>query len=191
MDLLPPALVAESYFGDQVSALAALEADAAIASAAVTEYIEEHAVEDGLLWEAAEDDKVSKTLATARLREAKRERAHDDEIGALEHVISLFEAEAATKKVAKETRAALDLATLEQYGKLGADDIRRLVLDAKWHSTVAARVHEATSTLVEQLLARIQELGARYADTVEQLDAELSAASAKVDAHLAAIGFSS
>lgn len=106
-------------------------------------------------------------------------------------MISLFEAESAAKKTAKEKKAALDLATLEQCGKLGADDVRRLVVDAKWHSTVAARAKEVTTALVEQLLARIQELGTRYANTVEQLNAELNAIAAEVDTHLAAIGFSS
>src|SRR5581483_8681554 len=115
MDLLPPALVAERYFGGQVSALEALDAAVTAASAAVEEYTEEHAVEDGLLWDAVEDDKVTKTLATARLREAKREAAEEDEVAALEHVISLFEAESATKKAAKEARAALGLATVRQY----------------------------------------------------------------------------
>jgi type I restriction enzyme M protein len=191
MDLLPPAIVTESYFGRQVSALQALETAVASASTAVEEYTEEHAIEDGLVWEAVEDDKITKTLAAARLREAKHEGAEDDEIAALQHVISLFEAESAAKKTVKEEKAALDIATLEQYRKLGADDIRRLVLDAKWHSTVATRAKEVTTALVEELLARIQELGTRYANTVEQLNAELNAIAAEVDTHLAEIGFSS
>jgi type I restriction enzyme M protein len=191
MDLLPPAVVAGSYFSSQVSALEALEAAVTAASAAVEEYTEEHALENGLLWEAMEDDKVTKTLAAARLREAKREGVEDDEIAALQHVIGLFEVESAAKRTAKEARAALDLATLEQYGKLDADEVRSLVLDAKWHSTVATRAQEVTTALVEQLLARIQELGTRYADTVAQLNDELNAIAAQVDTHLAAIGFHS
>ncbi|MDQ6909440.1 MAG: type I restriction-modification system subunit M [Actinomycetota bacterium] len=190
MDLLRPALVAESYFGSQVSGLEALEAAVTAASTAVEEYTEEHAIEDGLLWGAVEDDKLTKTQATARLREAKREGAEEDEVAALEHVISLFEAELAAKKATKHAGAALSLATLEQYGRLDADEIRALVLDPKWRSTVAARVQEATTALVEQLVARVHELGARYDQPLGALQERLEECDERVGRHLAALGVS-
>ena len=55
--------------------------------------------------DAVDDDKITKALATARLKEAKREGADPDEIEALEHVIKLYDAEAAAKKAAKEAQA--------------------------------------------------------------------------------------
>ena len=52
-----------------------LTAVAEEATRAVDEYLEEHAVEDGLLAEAMDDDKISKALATARLARDS-DRAH-------------------------------------------------------------------------------------------------------------------
>lgn len=188
MDLLPPALVAESYFGDQVSALEELEAAAAKANAAVEGYIEEHAVEGKLLWDAVDDDKVTKTLAALRLREAKREGAEQDEIVALQHVISLFDAESAAKKAAKEARVALDLATLKKYGELSADEVKGLVLDNKWAVAVTSSIAHEVEALVTALVSRLGELAGRYAHTVSELDELVSELTTKVMSHLAQMG---
>ena len=83
MDLIPPRLIVARYFADEQAKIDELTAAAEEAARAVEEYIEEHAVEDGLLAEAMDDDKISKALATARLKEAKREGSDPDEIKAL------------------------------------------------------------------------------------------------------------
>src|SRR3546814_1428465 len=88
MDLVPPAVVIARYFADDQARVDELDADAEAATQSVEGYIEEHAVEDGLLAEAMHDDKISKALVTARLRTAKRESVPDaDEIQALQHVL--------------------------------------------------------------------------------------------------------
>ena len=68
MDLIPPEYVIARFFPEEKAELDALVVEQEAASQAVEEYIEEHAVEEGLLWEAVEDDKITKALATARLR---------------------------------------------------------------------------------------------------------------------------
>ena len=57
---------------------------------AVGEYTEEHAIGDGPLAAAVDDGKITKALAIARLKEAKREDSDVEEISALEKVIALF-----------------------------------------------------------------------------------------------------
>ena len=83
-DLIPPALIVARYFADEQAKVDELNATAEEATRAVEEYIEEHAVEDGLLAEAMDDDKITKALAAARLKEAKREGSDPDEIKALQ-----------------------------------------------------------------------------------------------------------
>ena len=97
-----------------------------------------------------------KALATARLKDAKREGSDPDEIKALQHLIELYDAEAAAKKAVKEAQAALDLATLKKYGDLTEADVKALVLDDKWHATVASRVAGEVNALTLALVARIQ-----------------------------------
>lgn len=188
MDLIPPALIVARYLSEKQAGVDELNAEVDEATRAVEEYGEEHAVEDGLLAGALDDDKISKVLATARLEVARRKGGDLDEVRALEHVIQLYNAEAAAKKAAKEAQAALDLATLKRYGDLREDDIKALVLDAKWYATIERRVSSQVDALTLSLVARIEELGERYTHTVEALDLELEILGAKVASHLSDMG---
>lgn len=190
MDLIPPALVVARFFADEQARINELTAAAEEASRAVEEYIEEHGVEDGLLGDAVDDDKVTKALVAARLKAVKR-GGDTQEVRALQHATKLYNAEAAAKKRVKDAQAELDFATLDKYGDLTEYDIKTLVLDDKWHTTVMRRIADEAEALTLDLVARIQQLGERYVETVGDLDAELKAKEAKVSGHLAAMGVES
>ncbi|MFR9752087.1 type I restriction-modification system subunit M [Nocardia sp. 004] len=187
MDLIPPTLIVARYFASEQAEVDELNATAEEAGRAVEDYIEEHAVEDGLLAEAMDDDKISKALVAARLKMIKS-GGDPDEIKALQYAGKLYDAEAAAKKKTKEAQAALDLATLEKYGDLSEADIKELALDDKWKKTVVRRVVDEVEGLTFHLVARIQQLGERYAATVDDLGAELDKLETKVATHLADMG---
>ncbi len=188
MDLIPPALIVARYFAEEREHLDTLVAAVEEASRAVEEYVEEHAVEDGLLAEAMDDDKISKVLVAARLRIAKREGSDPDEVAALEHLLKLYEIEGAGKKVVKTMQDEFDKKVLTKYGDLSESEVKTLVLDDKWAATMVGRVSAEVEGLTLALVGRIQELGDRYADTVGDLDAELSKLETRVADHLAAMG---
>ncbi|WP_225735719.1 type I restriction-modification system subunit M [Gulosibacter chungangensis] len=188
MDLIPPNYIIERFFADEQAQLDQLAADFEAATQAVEEYTEEHAVEEGLLWEAVEDDKITATTVKNRLRAAKAERADPDEIKALNHVASLFAAGAAAKKAVKEATTKLEEQALAQYGKLTTDDIKQLVIDDKWGATIATGIESELVTAVQKFTARLRVLAERYETTVGHLDAEIEASSAKVVQHLASMG---
>ncbi len=187
MDLIPPALIVARYFADEQARVDELMAAADEATRALEEYVEEHAVEDGLLADAMDDDKISKALVSARLKAIKTS-GDPDETKALQHATKLYNAEAAAKKAVKDAQSELDLATLKKYGDLTEDDTKMLVLDDKWQATVVRRVTGEIEALTLDLVTRIQQLGERYAETVRNLDAELGRLEAKVAGHLAAMG---
>jgi len=189
MDLIPPALIVARYFADEQVRVDDLHAEAEAAARAIGEHVEEHSGEEGALAGAMEDEKISKTLATARLREVKREDKPDpDEVEALERLIQLYADEKSAKVAANEARADLDQNTLEKYGDLTGADAKELVLDDKWAATVRDRIADEANALTLALVARIQQLGERYAETVGVLDAELEELEAKVAGHLAEMG---
>ena len=188
MDLIPPALIVARYFADEQATIDDLTAAAEEATRAVEEYIEEHAVEDGLLADAMDDDKISKALVAARLKSIKT-GGDPAEIKALQHAGVLYNAEATAKKAVKDAQADLDLATLKKYGDLAEEDIKTLVLDDKWLATVTRRVAGEAEALTLDLVARIQQLGERYAETLGDLHAELDELAAKVSMHLADMEF--
>ena len=188
MDLVPPALVVARYFAAEQAKVDDLEAAAEQAAQAVEEFTEEHAVEDGLLAEAMDDGKVSKALASARLKAVKRESADADEMKTLQHLINLYSAEADARKAVKEAQAALDLATIEQYRELTQPEIKQLVLDSKWHATVAAQIEHEVNALTLDLVDRIQELGQRYAETFDDLQELLARLEDRCAGHLVKMG---
>jgi type I restriction enzyme M protein len=188
MDLIPPALIVARYFATEQAEAERLAAQAEEASRALEEYVEEHAVEDGLLAEAMEGDRISKVLAAKRLKVAQHEGTEPDEIKALKRLIELYNAEAVAKREAKEAQETLDIATLAQYGKLSEADVQKLVLDDKWLAAMGKAISGEVSSLTLGLVARIRELGERYGETVEDLAAELAALDSKLSGHLSTMG---
>lgn len=188
MDLLPTMFVIDHYFADEQCHLDKLNAIYEEASQALQEYTDEHAIEDGLLWDAVDDKgKITQKTASAALKEAKT--VEDDEaIEALTTVLGLIKEEAVAKKTAKEAQAALDVSTLNKYGSLTENDVKKLVLYDKWLVSITARVANEINALSLVLLSRIQQLGERYAETVSALDDELRILEAKVARHLLEMG---
>ena len=188
MDLVPPALLIARYLEKDQTSVSALAVTADDASRALAEYVDEHAVEDGLLWDGVDDKgKVTQKSASSALQEAKA-AGDDDAIEGFSHVLSLLKDEATRKKAAKDAQAALDLATLKKYGGLSEEHVKTVVLDDKWRATIAGRVVSEVNSLTLRLVERIQELGDRYAHTVGVLDAELLKLEVKVTQHLADMG---
>ncbi|MEI2671073.1 MAG: hypothetical protein V9G13_08075 [Marmoricola sp.] len=128
MDLIPPSLIVARYFAAEQATIDDLTAAAEEATRAVEEYVEEHAVEDGLLADAMDDDKISKALIAARLKAIKT-GGDPDEIKALQYATKLYNAEAAAKKAVKDAQADLDLATLKKIRR--PDRGRRKVARAR------------------------------------------------------------
>ena len=188
MDLLPPNYVIARFFAAGKAQLDGLVAEQEAAIQAVEEYIEEHAIEEGLLWDAVEDDKISTATVKARLKAAKAEKADADEVETLNHALTLYAAESAAKKAVKDATTKLNTLALAQYGKLTTDDIQSLVIDDKWGGTISDRISTEVTALGQALIARLRVLASRYESTVSELDAEVEALSAKVAAHLDAMG---
>ena len=188
MDLIPPALIVRRYFADPQAEVDQLNAAADAATAAVTEHAEEHGVDEGALAEATNDKGTyTKQLVTAVVKEAKA--SDDDEtLRCAQEALVLVNTEAAAKKAAKDAQAALDHEALKKCGELTEDDVKTLVLDDKWKAAVIVRVASEAESLTLGLVARIEELGQRYAETVASLSGELAELDAKVARNLAEMG---
>ncbi len=187
-DLVPADLVVTSYLAEERAELDRLELEAERATLAREEYIEEHATEEGRLWAAIEDDKVTKGSASSRLAEAKKEDA-EEEVAALERLLELFRGEAAAKQAVKRARSELDRATYEKYGQLTEADLKTLVLDDKWRSTVAERIQEVLISLALDLVRWFRKLEMRYGRTLGEIEAEIDEMGDRVSKHLTMMGF--
>ncbi|MGP5083740.1 N-6 DNA methylase [Brachybacterium tyrofermentans] len=191
MDLVPPSLIVRRYFADEQSRIDEVNAELEAATAAVTEHAEEHGADEGVLAEATNDKGAyTKQLVNAVMKAAKL--AHDSEtLDVARDALALVDAEASLKRIAKRDQAALDEMTLRKYGDLTEDGVKSIVLDDKWHAAIATKLESTVNALTLALVARIQQLGERYSETVSDLDADLEELDAKVASHLVAMGVES
>ncbi|CAI37421.1 DNA restriction-modification system, DNA methylase [Corynebacterium jeikeium] len=189
-DLIPPALIIDRYFADEKAELDRLTAERERISQELQEYIEEHAVEEGLLWEAVNDDGGVKVGdASKRLKEAKSEGAEAEEIETLNHVISLFKSETTAKKAVKDANLDLNLKPLATYSKLKKSTICDLIIERKWEVTVHTKIRLVGFLATQQLTNRLETLGQRYSSTLDELQEESQRFQARVNESLAKMGF--
>lgn len=189
-DLIPPALIIDRYFADEKAELDRLTAEQERISQELQEYIEEHAVEEGLLWEAVNDDGGVKVGdASKRLKEAKSGGAEAEEIETLNHVISLFKSETTAKKAVKDANLDLNLKTLATYSKLKKSTICDLIIERKWEVTVHTKIRLVGFLATQQLTNRLETLGQRYSSTLDELQEESQRFQSRVNESLAKMGF--
>ncbi|MGJ4141490.1 N-6 DNA methylase [Corynebacterium macclintockiae] len=188
-DLIPPALIINRYFIEKKAELKRLTAGQEKASQELQEYIEEHAVEEELLWEAVNDDGGVKVGdVKKRLKEAKTDGAEADEIAGLNHVAKLFAVESAAKKEVKNLILNLDQKVLDYYAKLNEIDIYQLVVSDKWHSAIYSGIDREISAMKLTLVDRVARLGDRYHETVDDLQNLTASLGLKVMRHLEEMG---
>ncbi|WP_426716548.1 N-6 DNA methylase [Corynebacterium auriscanis] len=188
-DLIPPALIIDRYFAEEKAEVDRLTTEQERISQELQEYIEEHAVEEGLLWGAVNDDgRVKVGDARKRLKEARAEGAEAEEIAALNHVVKLFTAEAAAKKATKDAISELDKGILATYVKLGQTEVRDLVIGEKWSGVIRSRIDTSIHSIVQALIGRTETAGRRYRSTLDSLQSEVDRLQSEVKGHLKKMG---
>lgn len=185
-DLVPKSLVVARYFKKEQQAINDLEAEIENLAAGQTELEEEHGGEEGLF---SELDKISKATVTARLKEIKGDKEAKDEIEALNHWQSLYNQQADGKKALKTAESELDAKVYAHYPKLTIAEIQTLVVEDKWLATLEAAFHGEMNRISQALTQRIKQLAERYETPVSSHVQNVAELEAKVNQHLAKMGF--
>ena len=196
MDLIPPALIVARYFADEQDVIEMLAANQATAVSALEEYIEEHTGEDGLLADAVNDSgNITAGGVKARIKALAPDlmthheaQDNNDEYDALEHCLSLLDAKSKAEKAVKDAQLALDEQVLAHYATLTEAEIKTLVVEDKWFTSIHAAIDGEVQRLTQALTVRVQELEERYAQPLPDLAREVDTFSARVEAHLREMG---
>jgi type I restriction enzyme M protein len=189
MDLLPPEHVISRYFPAGQSELDSLTEARDAATLALGEFIEENAVEGGLLFDTADDEgKLTNAAAKAVLKELKAAKGDPDEIAALTKVIALFAAETKAKATLKDATAVLNEKAVAKYKTLAETEVQNLVIDDKWGATLQRQINDEVTALGQLLVTRLRVLALRYGSPLPDLEKEIDWLSERVDVHLAEMG---
>jgi type I restriction enzyme M protein len=191
-ELVPPALIILRWFADEQHAIERLEFDIAGIQQEIEVLAEEHGGEEGLLADAKnEKDKLTKASVMARLKEILDDTEADEERNKLYDYLALIKHEADTSEKLWEAQEALTWKVAAKYGELTEDEIKTLVVDDKWLVILAAAVQGELDRVSQALTLRIRQLAERYARTLPLLEERVDKLASYVEAHLAAMGFTS
>ena len=184
-ELIPPALLVSRYFADKQTKVDDQQSQLDAATQELESYLEENSGEDGLLSDALNDkDQVTKATVTARLKAA----TDLEEMSALRQAKKLFEAESDAKKALKEAQDALDQAVFKKYPTLTESDVKTLLVEDKWKSTLQANIQAEIERVTQQLANRVKELDERYAEPLPEIRQSVDELSGRVAEHLKAMG---
>jgi type I restriction enzyme M protein len=206
-DLVPKSLVIDRYFHVEAQGIATLENEKEAIATQIAELEEEHSAEEGYF---ADFDKVNKASVQKRLNELKSQKEKKEKRGnlfytaaeptveygsikaekkVLEQYLKFSEDLATLTRKIKEAIADLDLKTLRHYKTLTVNDIKQLVVDDKWMTSIERSVKTEMERISQRLTQRIKELAERYETPMPQQTNEVAEMEAKVIAHLQKMGF--
>ncbi len=192
MDLVPPRLIVARDFAAEQAEIEALQADQETATRAFEEFVEAHMGEEGVLEDAVNaKGKITKGSVTERLRAIRYEPESDEERDALRHCRTLIEAESKAAKAVKVAQACLDEQVLARYRRLAETEIKTLVVEDKWFTSIRGAIEGEVQRLTQRLAERVKELEERYTRPLPELEREVEVFGTRVERHLQRMGISS
>ncbi len=180
-DLVPKPLIVARYFAKEQAAIEAQQATLEAVTASLAELEEEHGGEEGFLGAL---DKINKAEVNTRLKELKGDKEAKEETAVLKQWLKLNTEEAGLKKAIREAESALDQLAYDHYPQLTEAEIKTLVVDEKWLTTLAAAIQGELDRVSQTLTGRIRLLADRYAAPLPKIVDEVAALAAKVETHL-------
>lgn len=184
-DLIPKSYIVARYFAAQQTELDTLQSELDSISSQLTELEEEHSGDEGAF---AELDKINKAEVAKRLKDLKGEPDSADDIKVLTQWSALEKKQGELKKQIREQEVALDQLAYDHYARLSVDDIKRLIVEDKWLSSLELSVQNELERVSQTLTGRVRELAERYATPLPQLTKSVEELSARVEEHLMKMG---
>lgn len=185
-DLVPKYLIVNRFFSKEQEAIDRLASELESITASMTELEEEHGGEEGAF---SELEKVNKANVSARLKDIKGDMEAKEETAILNDWLKLSNKEADLKKRLKEAESLLDSKACYYYPKLTEDEIKTLVVEDKWLSSLDTAIHGEMDRISQSLTQRVKELAERYETPMPQMTDRVAELEAKVNRHLERMGF--
>jgi len=188
--LIPTSLIIKTYFQTEQDKLDVLQNELEQAGAEMEEVKEEHCGDEGLLESVVnEKGNITKGDLKNRIKEIKDDSEFADEFVLLQKYTELLEKEADCKSKIKEVEKEIEKKVIAKYPTISLDEIKTLVVDRKWMDELETRVMSEVERTSQTLAGRIKELAERYSETLPEIETETKKLTAKVDEHLAKMGF--
>jgi type I restriction enzyme M protein len=188
--IIPSEIMISEYFTKHKQTIEELENKKDGVASQISELVEEHSEEEGLLSEAKNDkETVTKASVSARLKKIQDDTEYKEEIAILEKYLELSEEEAGFNREIKSSTEELSKLVEQKYNELTVENIKTLVVEKKWYGYLNHSVQEEIERVGQKLTAKVSELSERYESPVAKLEEELETLESKVNSHLSAMGY--
>lgn len=188
-DLLPKNIIVDAYFTSQKQSIQKLEAEIESIQSEISQYEEEHAGEEGLLQEAANDNgKMTKVTLAKRMKEIKNDPSEKEAYSFMLKIDALFETQTKASKELKVKQEELEKLVLTKYDALKESDVKKLLIEDKWLTTLKNTVQSEIEAISQNLTVRINELADRYGSKLSEIGKSTRELEEKVNSHLQKMG---
>lgn len=189
-DLLPEEIVIDKYFYKEKAKIEFLESERDEITSRKEEFEEENSGEDGVFDDLKnEKGNIDKNKVKSRLKVITGKSDFQDELDILNEYIDIVEKEAAANKKVKDAINELSKLVDEKYNFLSEPEVKGLVVNNKWISTIIGEINIEIDKISHRLTTRIKELAERYDETMFEIETEVEEYSNKVEEHLKRMGF--
>ncbi len=188
--IIPTALIIQEYFAELQQQIEDIEAELDSIKSRKAEIDEENGTsDDSLINDAYVEGKTSKkqlkdALADLGKRDDENAEAHD----LLNEYLELLEKEPSLKKSLNALKNEIERKVISKYPKLSEEEIKTLIVDKKWFSTISERIEAELDNISHRLSNRIKELADRYEKPIILIEKEVEDLTSKVEEHLKAMG---
>lgn len=189
-DLIPKKLLIQRFFVNEQKEIDDLEQKNVELLEQLQALEEENSIEADLFSDCrGKSGNIGKGELIKRIKIIKNNSELKEELEILNEYLGLFEQESEAKKKIKEAEKKLDARVIAKYKTLAEKDIKTLVVDDKWMTTIEQAIKGEMDRISQRLTGRIKELAERYATPLPTLVAEIDVLTSNVDAHLKKMGF--
>jgi len=171
-DLLPVSVVLGAYFQNETDGIRALQEKSEQMKAQLDQMIADRLEQE----ECGEDDVEETKSITAEVKKSAEYKATE-------------KVKKQNDKLLKAQVAALTEAVVAKYDSLTEADIKSLVVERKWLATLCDKLEGEMEHVCQQMTADITALAERYAQTLPEIDHEVSELETKVNDYLKQMGF--
>lgn len=191
-DLLPVPIVLSEYFTDEMSVIRDLILQIDSKQSAMSELVEQNIDVFSFDVDDEKDEKALNIKAAdvkRLIKNAKLEGKGAADVKILKLWLSLSKEKGTLSTKLKKKRQELTVAVVKKYGELTEEEIKMLVVEKKWLTTIVGACETLMQSITHRIATEVTALAERYQNTMPKLQLDVANYEHEVNTYLKEMGF--
>lgn len=188
--LIPPNILSEHFFSQELANIEELERKLAEISQKKIELELEHGSDEGLLSEViSAAGNITKSGLKNRIKEIDEDPEYEDELSILLSYQDLNNQESKLNQSIKKFENALSDRVKSKYSHLSITETKQIVITNKWFSYIQDGLFEQTKNILANINFQTKEIANRYSNSLSTIDNMVNHYRSLTNKHLEDLGF--